>query len=130
MSHNWQYCWVRRKLLWTEQFWLPRVSFIMWGENKNFVIIYCVYTNMRYWLLQFSTCRKIPMQKIQKFVCHYKVREPPPSSFFRLWIRKKFLSYIPCPSYSLLYTGGNTQDGMERTQDKNKSHQKFWKLGL
>ena len=54
------------------------------------------------------------------------VRSTHPSpSFFRLWIRKKLKSYIHCPSNSFLHKCGNTQIGMDRAQDINKSHQKF-----
>jgi len=54
-ANNWQYCWDRRRLLWKEQFWLLDARFGMWVGRKNFVIIYCVYINIRHW--QPSTCR-------------------------------------------------------------------------
>ena len=54
-TNNWQYCWVRWRLLWKEQFWLLDASFRRWGERKNFIIIYCVYTNIGHW--RPSTCR-------------------------------------------------------------------------
>jgi hypothetical protein len=73
-ANNWQYRWVRRRLLWTEQFWLPGVSYRRWGERKNFATIYCVYPNIRHW--QPSTCRKILEQNIITFVRDYKDTAP------------------------------------------------------
>jgi len=64
--NNWQYCWVRRRLLWTEQFWLPDVSFRMWGKEEFCHYVLCSH-KYEILILQFSTCRKIPMQNIRTF---------------------------------------------------------------
>ena len=110
-------------------------------ERKSFITtrIYCVYTNIRH--QQICSCRKILMQNILKFVCHYKVQVTHTHAhahahththththkiyiyhFSENGLGKKLLSYIQGSSYSFFSKGGNIQDGMDREQDFKKIH--------
>ena len=107
--NNWQYCWVRRRLLWTEQFWLPDVSFRMWGKRR-ILSLYTVFTQI--WntdFYSFLLAGKYLCRTYRSLSVISRCETPPQTHFSDRGLGKKFLSYNQWPSYSLLYKGGNTQ---------------------